>query len=232
MGQQQAEQVPGQQTIEVSGRTVTPPDVVMLRWALTTLEGTADAIFDSYDEIRDQLVYLAYLQGERDRLGRIAAAIEARCAGAMNRTRIVDPSRGIVATREQRYTYTWEGRRLLFDLLVKDRVEQNGGEALAPHVEREVWDLVDYVLKFGGWTPKVTPLKEELDWDKEDIDAYRKSEKGARKVKVTLTETAAEGDGDAEKWAVSGPAGRSGDVDQAGDPAATDEHGEAGKALL
>lgn len=198
MEHKQPEPIPGQTEVPVSRRTKTPPDVTMLRWALSTLESTADAIYDSYDDVRDQLVYLALLQGERDRLGKIAAAIEARCAGAMHKARINDPSRGLQAERSNRYIYTWDERRLLFDLLYQREMETVSGdwEHLGPEdraqaeadAARHVWGYVDYIQKFGKWDPRVTPLKDELDWNTEDISQYRKSEKGARKVKVTLTE--------------------------------------------
>jgi len=197
-----------------------PRPVEDLDWALSIVEHDTDAVYDSYPELLDRLRLLGLLQAQLARLGRTVAAIEARCAQAdwgqgSRGGRVNEIEAGeLHAKRAGSYRYTWETRKLLFDLLQYELMNHDTGEL--PD-DDDVWDLVKLVLRFGSWTPRATPLYDDGLYDKKTIENIRHSERLRDTVKVTLSEQEEGNDdgpdqgGDATD-ALPGPAGGSEDL--------------------
>ena len=194
-----------------------PNAVITTHHSLRQLSRDAGAIYDSLPELNDRLVFLGQLQQLERKLGEIRAWVESRCAGAMPRSKVEDEDLGLVATRSAGWRPKWDSRELLHDLLYEREVKAAGGEVEDPAAfERWIWDLVDFVLEHGAYSPRTTPLKDRR-WSDEDIDVYRKKQGTRRTVKVELgtegTDDADAGAGpDDEPEAVDSP-----DRDQADD---------------
>lgn len=161
----------------------------MLDLAIDDLDQNVTQDMERLD-LAGKLRLLGLLQSSSNQLATTIAALEAEVAsedwGRGPRGGAVHDLEGPGwrAKRGQSMKYTWEDRRLLFDLLFRDRTNLETGEA--PD-EAEIWRDVDLVLSFGKWEPRSTPLK-EAGWSPEDISGYRKKEAGRRTVKVTLEE--------------------------------------------
>lgn len=205
--------------------------IKMLGRAIGNLDRAAMDILDSADDLAGMLHFLGRVREEWLHLGQTMAAVEARCAGAMPKAKFADPVSGVRAERRQGYRYTWEERRLLFDVVVGQRVsdvveyaaalgdgmsEEDRAQAAIdaradPGLIAEAWDLVDLLLKLGRWDPRSTALQEAFGWTREDVALYRKAEKTRATVTVELAPAGGEHDGKpaedtAEGEAVGGPA--------------------------
>lgn len=222
--------------VETGGQTevVIPPfpgyrgfEVKMLGRAIGDLDRAAMEILDNADDLAAMLAFYARVREEWLHLGQTMAAVEARCAGAMPKAKFADPVAGVRAERRQGYRYTWEDRRLLFDVMAAYELEARGGDmGESPETfDADVWKLVDLLLKLGRWEPRSTALQEEFGWTREDVGQYRKGEKTRRTVTVTLGEPGGESDDEpAEDAGAAGPVAGPGDVPEGdGDaPAAED----------
>jgi hypothetical protein len=164
-----------------------PNAVLMVAWQLTELEKVANDILDSYSDPVDRAYYLGLLRAQSDRLRDTVSAIESIVArddwgtgsrGA-KRNKLTAPD--LMITRALTRKYIWDTKPVLFEALKHALTNQGTGEVPSDEV---VWDVVNAVLRYGTYDPRVTSLYEDGLYDQESIQDVRKAEEGRMTVKI------------------------------------------------